>query len=232
MDVRQARVNNLNVLLGRYETLHEFAEKTGNNPSYISQIRNGVRRMGDDIARRIEHHLGLERGWMDQPHELPSEPREAHAQIITWTSPDDLPGHSYVLIRRRRVRCSAGNGGMVFEEEETAPLAFCADWIRRVGLRATDAVVVYASGDSMEPAIRDGDILLVDLARAEVTDGHVFALRYADDLRVKRLFRRYDGGLILRSDNQARYPDEVIPPEHQDGHVHVIGRVIWRAGEL
>jgi phage repressor protein C with HTH and peptisase S24 domain len=152
--------------------------------------------------------------------------------ILVWESPDDLPEGRYVLVPRRRVELSAGNGHLIFEEEEAPPLAFTTDWARTAGLKPASAVVVYAKGDSMEPRIREGDVLLVDLARREIADGKVYALRYNHELRVKRLFRRYDGALIVRSDNAAAYPDEVVPTGDQNGHVEVIGRVIWRGGDL
>ncbi|AHF04082.1 hypothetical protein MARPU_09595 [Marichromatium purpuratum 984] len=111
-------------------------------------------------------------------------------------------------------------------------MAFTSDWARQTGVRPNNAVVVYAKGDSMEPSICDGDVLLIDIDTAgdDIRDGQVYAIRYGHELRVKRLFRRYDGSLILRSDNAGRYPEEIIPREDQNGQVHVIGRVVWRAG--
>lgn len=152
--------------------------------------------------------------------------------ITTWDDPSDLPEGQYVIIPRRRINLSAGNGNLVFEEEEAPGLAFTTQWVRQTGIKPSNAIVVYAKGDSMEPKIHDGDILLVDLAATQVRDGEVYAVRYNQEVRVKRLFCRYDGALILRSDNAAKYPDEIVPPEHQDGHVHILGRVIWRGGDV
>lgn len=217
-----------------------FAAMIKRSPSVVWQYLSGHREMGEKLARHIESVLRLPSGWMDTdasesaaapPTPTPSA-SSAGLPILTWENPEDLPAGQYVMIPRRRVAFSAGNGHLSFEEEEAPPLAFGTAWVRRVGLRAEDAVVVYARGDSMEPGIRDGDVLLVDLAPRDIADGDVYALRYSEQLRVKRLFRRYDGALILRSDNAAKYPDEIVPPQDQDGHVHVIGRVIWRGGDL
>jgi len=81
----------------------------------------------------------------------------------------------------------------------------------------------------MEPTIYDGDVILLDSASDRVVDGQIYVLRYGDELKVKRLFRRYDGTLIIRSDNDAKYPDETVPPT-EDGRVAVLGKVVWRAG--
>jgi len=56
----------------------------------------------------------------------------------------------------------------------------------------------------------------------------VYALRYGDELRIKRLFRVYDGGLRIVSDNPT-FPDEQISREAMQ-HIAVIGKLIWRAG--
>lgn len=62
-------------------------------------------------------------------------------------------------------------------------------------------------GDSMEPTIRAGQILIVDRS---ITDFHnrVCVIRYDDKLMCKRVFIRQDS-IILRSDNQ-KYKDIYI----------------------
>lgn len=151
--------------------------------------------------------------------------------IIEWDKPEDLPEGQYVFVRRMRVRLSAGNGHLIFDEEEGEPLAFTTRWIKSRGLSSAHLVVVTAAGDSMEPTIRDGNLILIDRAQTTMQEGHVFAIRYGDELRVKRLYARYDGGLILRSDNRSKYPDQEIPaPDLR--HIDIVGRVVWSAGEM
>lgn len=147
-----------------------------------------------------------------------------------WVTSDSA-SIPYVQIPRRRLTLSAENGTLLIEEE-TPPLAFAKHWVNRSGLRTEDIVVLDARGDSMEPLIHDGDVLLVDLGHRAVREADIFVIRYDHELRVRRLYRRYDGSLILRCDNGSRYPDETIPPADQDQHVQVIGRVLWRGGEI
>lgn len=47
-------------------------------------------------------------------------------------------------------------------------------------------------------------------------------------MKVKRLRRRRDGGLLIVSDND-RYPIEEVPPSELDT-VYIIGRVFDRSG--
>ena len=74
-----------------------------------------------------------------------------------------------------------------------------------------------------------GDTILVNLDETNIVDGKTYAIRYGDELRVKKLYRRIDGTLILRSVNPA-FKDEEISPELADEHITVIGRVRDRSG--
>lgn len=68
-----------------------------------------------------------------------------------------------------------------------------------------------AMGDSMEPTIRSGQVLVVDRSRTDYW-GRVAVLAYEDKLICKRIIRigRESGnGLILRSDN-SKYKDILI----------------------
>lgn len=236
--IQDIRRQNFARLLAEYETNKAFADATGLPAAFVSQIKTGRRDIGEEVARKMERNLRLHHGYMDVSHNEPGVAEagpsgnvaRAATPIVAWETPEDLPQDQYVLVERRRVRPSAGEGALIFEEEQAPPLAFTTSWIKREGLKRHNLVIVGASGDSMEPTIHDGDSLMVNLGQREVVDGLVYVLRYGGELRIKRLFRRYDGALIVRSDNSAKYPEEVIPPEHLDGQVQVIGRVVWRAG--
>ena len=184
-----------------------------------------------DIARV----LGINPDWLSQGIGEMKPQGQRHMSvgdtrpIVTWETPDDLSDHDYVLVNRVDVRPSAGEGALVFQEEEGPPLAFSAQWIKERGLKRRNLLTVKAQGDSMEPTIYDGDVIMLDSGFEQVVDGQVYVLRYGDDLKVKRLFQRYDGSLIIRSDNEQKYPPETVPAE-ANGRVAVIGRVVWRAG--
>lgn len=72
---RELRRANLLALRERF-TLEVIARRSGTSAVYLSQIANAVTRQGgkrprslsDDYAEKIERGLGLEPGWMDQPH--------------------------------------------------------------------------------------------------------------------------------------------------------------------
>lgn len=152
--------------------------------------------------------------------------------IITWDKPEDLPEGEFVIVPRFDIHVACGNGHVVYEEmpmEQGA--AFRSDWVKREGLYLRNLATVRATGDSMEPSIYPGDALLVDRAQTQVQDGRVFLLRFGDEVRVKRLFKRADGGLRIVSDNGGKYPEEVVTAAEME-HIEIIGRVVHKSGAM
>ena len=88
-------------------------------------------------------------------------------------------------------------------------------WARAEGL-----ICIRASGDSMEPAIHDGDLVVLDRTSAEPADGQTFVLRAGGGLIVKRL-RRRGAAWVMISDNPSYQPRGVAAEDR------VIGRVAW-----
>ncbi|CUI07850.1 hypothetical protein BN2497_10477 [Janthinobacterium sp. CG23_2] len=74
------------------------------------------------------------------------------------------------------------------------------------------------------------DTILVNADETNIVDGKLYAIRYGDDLRVKYLYRRLDGTVVLRSVNPA-YRDEEVPPELAQEYICVIGRVRDKSGK-
>lgn len=72
-DRRRQNLNLILASLGGHGGQKRLSEKSGVHHSYLSNIRQGNREMGEEVARKIETALGLMPGWMDQPR---SEARE------------------------------------------------------------------------------------------------------------------------------------------------------------
>ena len=119
----------------------------------------------------------------------------------------------------RDVRAAAGEGEPVWDETEemavSVALAALAPWARPERLRCA-----RVAGDSMTPALRDGDLAAVDRGRTEPIEGEVFAVRTAAGLAVKRL-RRLGGRWHLTSDN-ADYPPRPVAAADR-----LLGQVAW-----
>lgn len=83
---------------------------------------------------------------------------------------------------------------------------------------------IHAYGDSMEPTLRSGDVLLVDTGIREVRIDGIYVLRAHDRLFVKRVRQRMDGNFEISSDNPTHKTVDILNGDHE---VSVIGRVVW-----
>lgn len=77
-------------------------------------------------------------------------------------------------------------------------------------------------GDSMEPTIRSGELILIDRSQVSPRMGDgIWAFAWGDVGMIKRLRPLPDGTVEIHSDNQL-----VRPALAADGELHVIGRVV------
>lgn len=100
---------------------------------------------------------------------------------------------------------------------------FSRAWIRNF-TRASPQQLFWTigDGDSMEPTIRSGEVILVDGSQQtpRITEG-IWAVAIGEFGMVKRLHYAGEGRLELRSDNQ------LIPPiAVGEDELHIVGRVI------
>ena len=121
---------------------------------------------------------------------------------------------------RLDVTASAGPGALVDDEVVLGAEAIDPALAAKLGLRDGQAAIVRVRGDSMEPGLVDGDLILVDLARRMPgARGEIFVIRVDGAVMVKRVARAARK-LVATSDNPAA---GAVP----DGAIDVIGRVVW-----
>ncbi|MEO5365622.1 MAG: helix-turn-helix transcriptional regulator [Magnetococcus sp. WYHC-3] len=109
-------------------------------------------------------------------------------------------------------------------------LTFRRDWLTTQMHLALDRVAgLRVDGQSMEPTLNDGDMVLVNLADKAVRDNRIYVVRVDHSLFIKRLFR-IPGGIRVKSDNPVAEAFELSlsRPELWD----ICGRVVWVGREL
>lgn len=141
---------------------------------------------------------------------------------------------SYTGVLQLTAQGSTGDGEENSHVEIRGLMAFKSEWLRANHLNKKHLDVIYANGNSMEPTINHGDVLLVDESKIEPRDGQIFAMQSeSKGTIVKRLVKSDFDGWIIRSDNpdKARYGDETLR-DGEINEVRIIGRVVWRGGML
>lgn len=209
----------------------DLARYVGVSKSSVTQwLKGPTKKLAAENLLKAAKFLGVSPQWLQDEF---GPMRQARGQgVAVWDSPEDLPDGEFAMVKRKLVNFSGGCGTEIFEEEDGTPLAFSSAWIRKKGVRSRDLVIVNIQGDSMEPTISEGEVVLVDMADRQVRDGLVYALKYGNDCKVKRLNMRYDGALVIHSDNASKHPPETVPKEDLETHIQVFGRVIWHGGEM
>lgn len=133
----------------------------------------------------------------------------------------------YVQVPRYEIAASAGGGAVVQSEQIVDYVAFKTEWLRMsLGLSPAQAAVISVIGDSMEPYLADGDLILVDTSVARIENDAIYVIQSGDSLLVKRIQRKLDGTVIVKSDNE-RYEPEVFRGEATE-LLRVVGRLVRR----
>jgi phage repressor protein C with HTH and peptisase S24 domain len=147
-------------------------------------------------------------------------------------SPDSAgPDASQFHLLPKVPEAAAAGGGQPTTSGATEFIGFRHDWLRTTLHREPqDIILETAVGESMEPHIRNGDLLLVDTTDQTFRNFGIYVIEVREERLVKRVQRKFDGSLILISDN-AVYQPEIISAELAK-EVRVVGRVIWRGGTL
>ncbi|GAB1669232.1 S24 family peptidase [Mannheimia haemolytica] len=100
---------------------------------------------------------------------------------------------------------------------------YSMDTLNRLGINENNGVVFWASGNSMAPTIDDGDQLLIDRNKQEITDGKIYVIQHRGTMWVKRIRWGFDE-VFLVSDNEDYEPIS-IKYEDADG-LQVVGQVV------
>ncbi|MBD1555194.1 XRE family transcriptional regulator [Pseudomonas typographi] len=158
--------------------------------------------------------------------------------LLFGGSDEVLPGapseKDYALIPQYTAKNSTGSGYLNDHVELKEGLVFKRDWLKKMSLRESNLFVIYAEGQSMEPTITDGEVILIDHGDRNPKNGKVYVLRRPEgDLSIKRLVQEFSGDWVIRSDNQdkIKYPDEQISPD-AILQIEIVGRVVWRGGGM
>ena len=119
---------------------------------------------------------------------------------------------------------SMGGGLVLSDHVEASMVPFPRDWLRSLVKGSFGQVfVARGEGDSMQPTLLDGDIVIVDTSQSALTSqDRLWCIGYGELGMIKRLRARPDGGIDVMSDNNA-----VSSFTAYDGEVQIIGRVVF-----
>ena len=192
-------------------SLASLSRMLDRNTTYLQQYisKGSPRKLEEEDRRKLARFFGV------------AETELGASKEISYEMERD-----WVEVPRLAVEASAGPGAMASGETSFDSFRFSRKWLREQGLDSGKLSAVRVIGDSMEPLLREGDDLLVDMSGKPFRDG-IYVVRLDDSLLVKRVTSQGGGRFSLLSQNLA-YP----PLSVQAGEIDLVGRVVWKSGRL
>lgn len=192
-------------------SLAALSRMLGRNATYLQQYitKGSPRKLEEEDRRKLARYFSV------------SERELGALQENSY----DI-GREWIEVPRLAVEASAGPGAITAEEASFDSFRFSQRWLREQGLEAGKLSAVRVVGDSMEPLLREGDDLLVDLVDRPFRDG-IYVVRLDDTLLVKRVASQGGGRFSLLSQNLSYPPISVEADQFE-----IVGRVVWKSGRL
>jgi phage repressor protein C with HTH and peptisase S24 domain len=235
------------------EPLLSFAKRSGVGEGSLRQYLKGSE-PGLEKVIAIAKASGVSVGWLasgegapepQKPEEikaLASAMRVPAGQTLALGMRENYPGEHAQIFRRNAdslgeessgvavplisVTASAGHGAVALDERVEDHIQFNPARLHSMGLNPRESFIISAMGDSMNPLIRSGDMMLCSRADHHIKgrDG-IAVVRLEGDLLVKRIQRMPGGKVRLSSENPDYSPFEIALNDGTD--FAVLGLVMW-----
>lgn len=133
MDVTTTRQRNLRTLVeglsSNLGTQKAVAIHLDMAPSYLNQLLGG-KKMGDDVARKVERQAGLTHGWMDVAHEAPVVPSTENSASHSLRIDPEIIASALRLLRLTFANLDIDDFD---NEQDGTPLAYAYEYLLKRG---------------------------------------------------------------------------------------------------
>jgi len=199
------------------EALEHLAEREERTTSFI-------------INRIIENHLKKEHpGLVETPSGI--NYGSVHDRPYKAVADSNKKREKVVQIPIYDVKAAAGRGNLVTDENMIGYQTVMLDFVENELRISRDRLAfVTVQGDSMEPTMREGDLIMVELVPHEnhTRKPGVYVFTQDGELLIKRL--QFIGETIsVVSDNPDYKAYKVMPSEAE---IKLIGRMVWKWREV
>lgn len=214
-------------------TREHFATAMEEKPSKIQDVESGRQRVNDEFLRKLIARFPVDLNWLFDHQGFIGGPGAAQIEPPDYTRPlagdFTADGQEFALVRRFDLDVSAGPGLVALDGGAADRLALSRQWLLKRGLSPDLCALVRVKGDSMEPTIPDGALVLINAADRQIPKPGIYAFNLEGHSYVKRIAPSSADAsgratsLVLVSDNS------VYPPRHLTGAdldtFRIVGRV-------
>lgn len=151
---------------------------------------------------------------------------EKHTGLIAQTNSINGNGvNNYVTLPKYALQTMPDL--IIRSEQVVDHLAFKKDWLEMsFNIQSNNRLaLIQVKGDSMEPTLKSDDLILTDISESSIGDDSIYVLQLKNDLVLKRIQRKMNGSVVIKSDNPVYGEEELDESAVQS--LQVVGRVIW-----
>jgi len=211
-------------------TQRDFSEKTSISLSTLMKIESGHANAGLPTIDKIINspQFNIYTLWLMKGETAPEV-----GQVHPSSEVLNIDKHSKnINLPFFEVSASAGSGLLAEVEERPKTISFEPNWLRNeVGVCPTNVFLMLVDGDSMQPTLKNGSMIMVNKDVDNLSDG-IYVMRYDNNLLVKRL-QMLPGGIIrVKSDNSMYDPWEITKSQLDGEELALIGRVVWTGQKM
>ncbi len=203
-----------------------WAARIGISKGAFSRIWNDGTVPGPELLIRIHKATGVSVDWLltGEGPVYAGKPGAGTGAGGVGGEPDD-----YTYIPLYDLKAAAGTGEVVYQEDVRDFLCFKTQWIK-TNLRGApkELFLLHVQGDSMEPTLRSGDIVLIDRSITNPQQEGIYLVRLDSAIMVKRVQILEGNRIELSSDNQRYKP--IVIDMNVPGEMCIIGRVACGTG--
>jgi phage repressor protein C with HTH and peptisase S24 domain len=189
-------------------TQQDLATKTGVTQGSIAHLESGRTKTSRSLTK-LAMALGVAPDWLADGRGAPfndEQPDTASAALLPGALPIPANGPDHPSRTRipkvANIKLSAGVTGFQVEldDQDGGMWDVPTRWLEKKNLNPRNLLAIEIKGESMEPNLVAGDLVIVNTADTSLVNGEVYAINYEGEPVIKRLIRE-GGQWYLSSDN-------------------------------
>lgn len=218
--------------LARGITDADLAKILGTNENTLAAYRKGKGLLKGEVLEKLVQCYNISPEWLFKgvgepfPGARNNYPEICGPEIRNIICEASACGE-FLYIPQITGRISAGEG-LEPDDRVDVRIAFRSDWLKRKG-DPSRMILVKVSGDSMEPTLYSGDLVLIDRSRNYIDgQGGIYAIDIHNEIMIKRIH------IVLPDDKVQIISDN---PKYQvmkveTSRINIDGKVIWFGREI
>lgn len=181
--------------------IYNIESRSSNTTKYLTAFANA---------------LGVSSQWLDSGmgnKEIGAENFNPETQAVdAWDDDTPLDDQEFEVPHYAEVHVAAGSSEGIVQEKTDRKIRLAKSSARKAGAQMETSFSYNITGDSMKGRIEDGSRCTADSSKkSQIKDGKIYVLRYGVLRLTKYVYRRPDGGLTLKSENEDYAPVEIDP---------------------